>query len=72
MEHLEELKFITDDNKEYIIIGKTVIDNNYYGYAINIKDELETAFVKIISKNGKILFEKVIDENIKNKILETI
>lgn len=70
MNGIDKLKFIAENDIEYIVLKSKFIENKLYGYAVNINDEMDSMFVEIINDNDNIYFEIVNDKNLINKILK--
>ena len=64
MNFLDELKFITDDNKEYFVAEKKVIDNEVYCMAINLNDNTDIIYACLETENSNLTFDIIEDEKI--------
>ena len=69
MENLTNVKFITEDDQEYIILFDKVINNEQFGYAVNLKDESDSMCVRIVKDDEGFLFDYVEDESIIKEIM---
>lgn len=70
MENIKNLKFITEDNKEYVILFNKTIDEEIYGYAVNLNDESDAVCVRIAEDEEGYFFDVVEELELKKKILE--
>ena len=70
MNNLDNLKFVTEDDKEYVILTNKFIENVYYGYAVNLNNESDALYVKIQKDQNGYFFEIIDDINIIKKIIE--
>ena len=70
MENIKNLKFITDDNKEYVLLFNKVIDEETYGYAVNLNDESDAVCVRIAEDEEGYFFDVVEELEMIKKILE--
>lgn len=69
---LNQIKFTTEDNKEYIILTNKLINGNFYAYAVNLNNEIDSMYVKIINNQNGISFETINDQNIINELSQSI
>lgn len=69
MKDIENLKFITEDDKEYVILFNKVIDENTYGYAVNLNDESDAICVRVDEDEEGYFFDIVEDPEIIKEIL---
>jgi hypothetical protein len=69
MKDIENLKFITEDDNEYVVLFNKVIDENTYGYAVNLNDESDAICVRIAEDEEGYLFDIVEDPEIIKEIL---
>ena len=58
MENLKDIKIVTDDNKEYIVVNYITKDNGIYALIANLNDDIDTKFVKLNVEGKKISFNK--------------
>ena len=70
MENIKNLKFITDDDKEYVLLFNKVIDEETYGYAVNLNDESDAVCVRIAEDEEGYFFDVVEELEMIKKILE--
>jgi hypothetical protein len=70
MNDFNNLKFISEDDKEFVILKNKTINGEYYGYAANLNDESDTYFVKILKDEQGFFFEKIDDPNIMKEIIQ--
>lgn len=70
MENLKNVKFITEDDQEYIILFDKVISGEQFGYAINLHDESDTICVRIVKDDEGYFFDYVEDKNIIKEIMD--
>lgn len=70
MENIKNLKFITEDDKEYIVLFNKTIDEEIYGYAVNLNDESDAVCVRIAEDEEGYFFDVVEDLEMKKRILE--
>ena len=70
MENIKNLKFITDDDKEYVILFDKVIDEETYGYAVNLNDESDAVCVRLAEDEEGYFFDVVEETKIIKQILE--
>lgn len=72
MNSIDNLKFTTEDNKEYVLLVHKFIDGFHYGYAINLNDEFDSMYVKILIQDNNISFEVINDKNIINVLIKSL
>ena len=70
MNDFNNLKFISEDNKEFVILKNKFLNQQYYGYAVNLNDESDAYFVKILKDDQGFIFEEVKDPNIIKEIIK--
>lgn len=70
MENIKNLKFITEDDKEYVVLFNKTIDEEIYGYAVNLNDESDAVCVRIAEDEEGYFFDVVEDLEMKKRILE--
>lgn len=69
MNDLSNLKFTTEEGKEYAIVNSVVIEDVNYALVVNINDELDCKFVKINFGSGEQSFDVIDDVEIIEKIV---
>ena len=69
MENIKNLKFITDDDKEYVLLFNKVIDEETYGYAVNLNDESDSMCVRLVEDEEGYFFDMVEDADIIKEIM---
>lgn len=67
---IENFKFVTEDDKEYVILDKKYINNECYGYAVNLVDESDSMYVKVLFSNDGMAFEEINDINIIKELVK--
>lgn len=70
MENIKNLKFITEDDKEYVVLFNKTIDEEIYGYAVNLNDESDAICVRIAEDEEGYFFDVVEELEMIKKILE--
>ena len=70
MENIKNLKFITEENEEYIVLFDTVIDNEQFGYAVNLKDESDAMCIRLVLDDEGYFFDIIEDEKLKKQIID--
>lgn len=70
MENIKNLKFITEDDKEYVVLFNKTIDEEIYGYAVNLNDESDAICVRIAEDEEGYFFDVVEELEMKKRILE--
>lgn len=68
--NLENYKFTTETNENYIIIKSIIIDDINYGLITNFDNQSESKFVKIDIINGNLIFEEIFDNDIIEQIIK--
>jgi len=72
MQSYEDKVFTLDNGENYIIIELAAIESKQYAYIVNIEDEMDTAFIEIISSDSDMFFKQTYDQSIIKKILENV
>ena len=70
MENLKNVKFITEDEQEYIVLFDKVINDEQFGYAVNLHDESDAMCIRLVKDDEGYFFDYVEDENIIKEIME--
>lgn len=70
MENLKNVKFITEDDQEYIILFDKVINDEQFGYAVNLNDESDAMCVRLVKDDEGYFFDFVEDKNIIKEIMD--
>lgn len=72
MDFLNNLKFVTEDEQEYFVAEKCVIDEELYCLVINLNNSSDTMFVHADNVDGELIFEEIFDEKIIEEIKEKL
>lgn len=72
MENLKDIKIVTDDNKEYIVVNYITKDNGIYALIANLNDDIDTKFVKLNVEGKKISFNTIKDDDVISEILANL
>ena len=69
MKDLKNVKFITEDNQEYVILFNKTINSENCGYAVNLNDESDAMCVRILEDQDGYFFDIIEDASIIKQIL---
>ncbi len=72
MENLKDIKIVTDDNKEYIVVNYITKDSGIYALITNLNDDIDTKFVKLNVEGKKISFNTIKDDDVISEILANL
>ena len=64
MENLKNIKIVTDDNKEYVVMNYIEKENGVYALITNLNDDSDTKFVKLDLGKEKVSFSTINDDDI--------
>lgn len=64
MENLKNIKIVTDDNKEYVVMNHIEKENGVYALITNLNDDSDTKFVKLDLGKEKVSFSTINDDDI--------